>query len=106
MARPLETTTTQATPSTTAAAAIAAVSPGRQNGKRTDDDIRHRRQVGHARNFINEQPLFEYWKLAELKNLARSECLENFCNFMLKYRNTEMHFQNKLCESYSSKYKL
>jgi hypothetical protein len=53
MDRPLETTTTtQATAST---AAIAAVSPGRQNGKRTDDDIRHRRQVGQLRNFTNEQ---------------------------------------------------
>ncbi len=52
MDRPLETTTTtQATANTAAAAAIAAVSPGRQNGKRTDDDIRHRRQVGRAIKF-------------------------------------------------------
>ncbi len=98
MDRPLETTTTQATASTTAAAAIAAVSPGRQNGKRTDDDILHRRQAWRARHFTNEQPLLKFWKLAELKNLTIPDFLEIFRNFMPKY--PQLHFYDESCESY------
>jgi hypothetical protein len=91
MDRPLETTTTQATASTAAAAAIAAVSPGRQNGKRTDDDIRHRRQVG-KRNFRNDKQNYlnsVSWQNGKISRLTR---LENFWKFFeISLRNTDSY---------------
>jgi hypothetical protein len=84
MDRPLETTTTtQATASTTAAAAIAAVSPGRQNGKRTDDDNRHRRQVG-KRNFTNDKQNYLNsfsWLNGKISRLTRPKSFGKFSKF-------------------------